>query len=209
MDESSPPDAPVDNYGEASGQQLQWRDLIARIAAGDDAALGELYDASSRVVYSLTLRILVNPTDAEEITLDVYTQVWRTANRFETQRGSVMAWLVTMARSRAIDRLRSQKHRNLVSSGDRDLAELVSVTETPESQSVGKESVRYVRQAIEALPSEQKQAIVLSFFSGFSHPEVAEQLGIPLGTVKTRIRLGMTKLRESLTVLRMEARRAS
>ena len=209
MDESSPPDAPVDNYGDAAGQQLQWRDLVARIAAGDDAALGELYDASSRVVYSLTLRILTNPTDAEEITLDIYTQVWRTANRFETQRGSVMAWLVTIARSRAIDRLRSQKNRHLVSCDDRDLAELVAVTETPECQSVGKESVRYIRQAIEALPSEQKQAIVLSFFSGFSHPEVAEHLGIPLGTVKTRIRLGMTKLRESLKGLRMEARRAS
>lgn len=209
MDESSPPVPPVDHYGEASEEKLQWRDLITRIACGDQAALGELYDASSRVVYSLSLRILSNPSDAEEITLDVYAQVWRTADRFELHRGSVMAWLVTIARSRAIDRLRSQRNKNLVSVDDRLLAEMMSVTETPESESLGKESVRQVRQALELLPGEQRQVILLSYFSGLTHPEVAGQLGIPLGTVKTRIRLGMTKLRESLTVLRMGARRAS
>ena len=118
MDESNPPvpvvAIPVDLQREVSNQNVQWRDQITRIAAGDESALAELYDSSSRLVYSLALRILSNPTDAEEVALDVYTQVWKNANRFESQRGSVMAWLVTITRSRAIDRMRSQKNLSLV-----------------------------------------------------------------------------------------------
>ena len=213
MDESNPlvpvVAIHVDIQREVSNQNVQWRDQITRIAAGDESALAELYDSSSRLVYSLALRILSNPTDAEEVALDVYTQVWKNANRFESQRGSVMAWLVTITRSRAIDRMRSQKNHALTSSGEKDLAEIATTIETPESQSLEKESVRYVRRALEDLPTEQRDAILLSFFNGLSHPEVADKLGIPLGTVKTRIRLGMSKLRESLMVLRMEARRAS
>ncbi len=209
MDESSPTASIVALQKEVSTQEVQWRDQITRIAAGDESALAELYDSSSRLVYSLALRILINPTDAEEITLDVYSQVWRTANRFESQRGSVMAWLVTMTRSRAIDRLRSQRNHHMVSSSEKDLSELATTFETPESQTVEKESVKFVRSALEELPVEQRDAILLSFFNDLTHPEVADQLGIPLGTVKTRIRLGMSKLRQSLGVLRMEARRAS
>ena len=209
MDESNSPVPVVEIQREVSNQNVQWRDQISRIAAGDENALAELYDSSSRLVYSLALRILSNPTDAEEVTLDVYTQIWKNANRFESQRGSVMAWLVTITRSRAIDRMRSQKNHSLASFGEKSLTEIATTIETPESQSLEKESVRYVRRALEDLPTGQREAILLSFFNGLSHPEVADRLGIPLGTVKTRIRLGMSKLRESLMVLRMEARRAS
>jgi RNA polymerase sigma-70 factor, ECF subfamily len=209
MDESNPIVSVVALQREVSTQEVQWRDQITRIAAGDESALAELYDSSSRLVYSLALRILPNPTDAEEVALDVYSQVWRNANRFESQRGSVMAWLVTITRSRSIDRLRSQRNQHLVASGEKDLMELATTLETPESQTVEKESVRYVRRALDDLPIEQRDAILLAFFNGLSHPEVADHLGIPLGTVKTRIRLGMSKLRDSLSVLRMEARRAS
>ena len=209
MHESSPPVSDVALQQEVNAREVQWRDHISRIAAGDESALAELYDASSRLVYSLTLRILSNPTDAEEVTLDVFTQVWRNASKFESQRGTVMAWLVTMTRSRAIDRLRSQSNYSLTVGLEKDFGEYAICEETPESLTVGKESVRYVRRALEDLPREQREAILLSFFSGLSHPEVAERLSIPLGTVKTRIRLGMSKLKDSLTVLRMEARRAS
>ena len=208
MDESTPPVRDVALQREVTSREVQWREHISRIAAGEELALSEFYDQSSRLVYSLVLRILSNPTDAEEVTLDVYTQVWKTASRFESQRGSVMAWLVTMARSRAIDRLRSQRNANLTVGLEKDFGEWAICEETPESQTVGKESVRYVRRVLEELPGEQREVILLSFFSGLSHPEVAERLGIPLGTAKTRIRLGMSKLRESLSVLRM-ARRAS
>ena len=208
MHESNPPVSDVALQQEVNAREVQWRDHISRIAAGDESALAELYDASSRLVYSLTLRILSNPTDAEEVTLDVFTQVWRNASKFESQRGTVMAWLVTMARSRAIDRLRSQRNHSLTVGLEKDFGEYAICEETPESQTVGKESVKYVRRALEGLPREQREAILLSFFSGLSHPEVAERLSIPLGTVKTRIRLGMSKLKDSLSVLRMEARRA-
>ena len=140
MDESNPlvpvVAITVDLQREVSNQNVQWRDQITRIAAGDESALAELYDSSSRLVYSLALRILSNPTDAEEVALDVYTQVWKNANRFESQRGSVMAWLVTITRSRAIDRMRSQKNHALASSGEKDLAEIATTIETPESQSL-------------------------------------------------------------------------
>ena len=209
MDESNPPVSDVALQQEVNAREVQWREHIYRIAAGDEAALVQLYDSSCRLVYSLTLRILSNPTDAEEVTLDVYTQVWRNATKFESQRGTVMAWLVTMARSRAIDRFRSQRNDSRNVGLEKDCGEYASCEDTPESQTVGKEYVRHVRRALENLPREQREAILLSFFSGLSHPEVADRLCIPLGTVKTRIRLGMSKLRGSLTVLRMEARRAS
>ena len=188
---------------------MQWRDQITRIAAGDETALAELYDASSRLVYSLALRILSNPSDAEEVTLDVFTQVWRNAGTFESARGTVMAWLVTMARSRAIDRLRSQKNHPLNAGGEKEMADLASLGASPESQTIGEENVQQVRHALDQLPGDQRDAILLSFFNGLSHPEVAEKLGIPLGTVKTRIRLGLSKLREALSSFQLQARGAN
>ena len=208
MYESSPPVSDVTLQQEVNAREMQWRDHISSIAAGDESALAVLYNASSRLVYSLIFRILTNATDAEEVTLDVYTQVWRNASKFESHRGTVMAWLVIMARSRAIDRLRSQRNFSLTVGLENDSGGYAVCEDTPESQTVGKESVKYVRRALEDLPREQREAILLSFFSGLSHPEVAERLSIPLGTVKTRIRLGMLKLKDSLIGLRMEARRA-
>jgi RNA polymerase sigma-70 factor (ECF subfamily) len=157
-----------------------------------------LYDGTHPLVYGLALRILGDVADAEEVALDVYTQVWRTAGNFDPRRGSVSAWLVTLARSRAIDRLRSAAARRQREESRPELPEAPAAARSPEEASLlGQRRVR-VRAALARLLPEQREAIELAFFSGLTHSELAARLGQPLGTVKTRIRLGMMKLRELL-----------
>jgi RNA polymerase sigma-70 factor (ECF subfamily) len=166
---------------------------VRRIAAADQGALAALYDATNRLIYGMSLRILGNPADAEEVTLDIYTQVWRNAASFDDRRGSVVAWLTTMARSRAIDRLRSgvKRSRREESLMEPDSARAV---EAPAQPGIGRE----VAAALETLAPEQREAIELAYWYGYSHSELAVRLGQPLGTVKTRIRMGMMKLRSQL-----------
>lgn len=170
-----------------------WSGYVRRIMAADPGALASLYDATNHLVYGMALRILGNPADAEEVTLDIYTQVWRAASNFDEQRGSVLAWLMTMARTRSIDRLRSVSNRSRREE---------PLTESPESTAAlpcGQPGVaREVQTALNALAPEQREAIELSYWYGYSHAELAGKLGQPLGTVKTRIRLGMMKLRSQL-----------
>ena len=172
--------------------------LVERIAQADQAALATLYDSTSRLVYGLILRVLNDPGAAEEVVLDVYTQAWRQASSYETGRGSPLAWLTTIARSRAIDRLRSgwqTQHRqeSLDQVTDRE-----TVTINPEDATAMSERQRIVRQALAQLSPEQREVIELAYYSGLSHSEIAAKLSQPLGTVKTRTRLGMMKLREAL-----------
>ncbi|HWQ32385.1 MAG TPA: sigma-70 family RNA polymerase sigma factor [Blastocatellia bacterium] len=175
-----------------------WTSLIRAIASGDQAALGTLYDATSRVVFGLALRILNDRATAEEVMLDVYTQVWRQAASYDLQRGSPMAWLMTIARSRAIDRLRSgwqdqQRREPLEVIGD---ARSDSIS--PELSTEISERRLLVRKALSAISPEQRELIEMAYYGGLSHSEIALQTNLPLGTVKTRIRLGMLKLREML-----------
>jgi RNA polymerase sigma-70 factor (ECF subfamily) len=179
-------------------QEQEWSQLIALTAQGDQAALATLYDRTSPQVFGFVLKILNNREAAEEVTLDVYTQVWRQAHTYDRIRGTPGAWLMTMARTRAIDRFRAQaaEHGRVESL---DAAQLfVSDGETPEQDVAGQERRRYVQQALAVLTEEQRQAIVLAYFYGLSQSEIADKLRLPLGTVKTRIRLGMIKLREAL-----------
>ncbi len=175
-------------------------ELIRRIAAGDHDALGRLYDATSTLVYSLALRIVGNAATAEEVTLDVYTQVWRRAEQYDAGRGSPSSWLIMITRSRAIDRVRASasSHQRVVSL---EAAEEPTSATTLEESSVLHERRRLVRAAFRVLPQEQRQVLELAYFSELSHRAIADQLGLPPGTVKTRIRLGMVKLRESLRPL--------
>ena len=176
----------------------QWAQLIALTAQGDQAALATLYDRTSPLVFGLVLKILNNREEAEEVTLDVYTQVWRQAHTYDQARGAPGAWLMTLARTRAIDRFRATavEHRRIESLDA--VALLASDGDTPEQDVEGQERRRYVRQALAILSEEQRQAIALAYFYGLSQSEIAEKLQLPLGTVKTRIRLGMIKLREAL-----------
>jgi RNA polymerase sigma-70 factor (ECF subfamily) len=172
--------------------------VVQRIASGDADALSELYDGTSRLVFGLILRVVGNREVAEEVLLDVYTQVWRQAGAYDPARGNPLAWLTTIARTRAIDRLRSgrpdvQRRQPL----DLLVGE-VSRSDTPEEAAATAERCRLVRTAMDSLAAEQRQAIELAYYSGLSHSEIATQLGHPLGTIKTRVRLGMMKLADML-----------
>lgn len=176
-------------------------ECVRQMATGDQAALAKLYDTTNRLIYGLILRVLGDTGAAEEVLLDVYSQVWRQAASYDTQRGSPLAWLTTIARSRAIDRLRSgwqtqQRQESLDVVTDRETSAF-----SPEENTVMAERQRLVKQALAALSPEQREVIELAYYSGLSHTEIAERLGQPLGTVKTRTRLGMKKLRDALAPL--------
>lgn len=167
---------------------------MQRIASGDTAAVSELYEGTSRLVFGLILRVLGDREAAEEVLLDVYTQVWRQASNYEPARGSPLAWLITIARTRAIDRLRAGR-LDLQRRQPLELLEQeISEGDTPEQAAASAERGRLVREAMGTLAAEQRQAIELAYYSGLSHSEIAAQLGQPLGTIKTRTRLGMMKL---------------
>jgi RNA polymerase sigma-70 factor (ECF subfamily) len=194
------------NTGASSLREQERLTLIRRIATGDQSALADLYDTMSRQVYGLVIRIVSDSGAAEEVTLEVFTQVWRQASLYDLSRGTPSAWLCTLARSRAIDRLRSgaQERRRA------EPIESVSSTAAadgadPEATAADSERRARVQTALEQLPAEQREAIELAYFGGFSHSEIAERLGQPLGTVKTRIRLAMVRLREALVDYREDA----
>ncbi len=179
-------------------------DFIRRAAQGDAPAIAALYDSTSRLVFGLIMRILGDRFAAEEVLLDVYTQVWRQASSYEEQRGTPLAWLMTMARTRAIDRMRSSK-QDLQRKEPLDLAVYQKSGEAgPEEATAISERRTLVRSALDALSPQQREVIELAYYSGLSHSEIAAHLGQPLGTVKTRARLGMMKLGETLRPLGQE-----
>lgn len=180
--------------------------LVQRIAKSDQSALATLYDTTNRLAYGLILRVLGDASTAEEVLLDVYTQVWKQAANYDTGRGSPLAWITTIARTRAIDRLRSgwqdrQRKEPLDLLNDRE-----TTAASPEEASVNSERQRFVRTALSSLSPEQREVIELAYYGGLSHSEIAAKLNQPLGTVKTRTRLGMMKLREALAPMLNSAR---
>jgi RNA polymerase sigma-70 factor, ECF subfamily len=178
-------------------------ELIARAAGGDERAMAELYDRYGQVLYAVAYRIVGQRADAEEVVLDTFAQAWRDAARFEAARGSVAGWLTTIARSRALDLVRARSRRERITA--------TAAAERPDSSpamggwradpSSGvdhAERRKQVQLALESLSPPQRRAIELAFFEGLSQSEIAERLQEPLGTIKTRVRLGMQKLRECL-----------
>jgi len=184
--------------GSGAARDAAWTGYVTGCRHGDQTALARLYDESCSLVYSIACRVVGNDEDAEEVTLDVYTQVWRTAAGYDPERGTVTAWLATMARSRAIDKVRSRSIRVGAEQALEPHFELSSGEAGPEDSAVMSQQRRRVRAALEALNPDQRRAIELAYFSGLTNAELAAYLGEPLGTVKTRIRLGMMKLRELL-----------
>ncbi len=179
-------------------ERLADRAVLARMARGDQSALAELYDRRARLVYSLALRILQNDADAEDIVQEVFAQVWAQAGRYEADRGAVAAWMLTMARSRAIDRLRVKRAR-LETGGQAHAAEQVADTAPAQDlQLLSTEEIAQLRAALNELPAAQRTTLELAYYEGLSHAEIAARLSEPLGTVKTRIRQAVIKLRESL-----------
>jgi RNA polymerase sigma-70 factor (ECF subfamily) len=180
--------------------------LVARMADGDDFALATLYDVTSPTVHGLVLRIVRDTGAAEEVTIDAYTQAFRQAAHYDSHRGSPWAWLLTIARSRAIDRVRAERRRTQAQQPLETLAGLAGDDPDPEASSSLTERARLVRAALARLSPDQRQAIEIAYFSGLSQSEIAERLGHPIGTVKTRIRTGLMRLREALTPLLVEDR---
>ena len=178
-------------------------ELVARAAQGEERAIGTLYDRYGAVLYAVAYRIVGQRADAEEVVVEAFAQAWRDAARFEAGRGSVAGWLTMIARSRALDLVRARGRRDRITASaaaDRPDAPLAMGAAGPDP--VGAldhdERRRQVRQALETLSPPQRQAIELAYFEGLSQSEIAERLQEPLGTVKTRVRLGMQKLRECL-----------
>jgi RNA polymerase sigma-70 factor, ECF subfamily len=172
--------------------------LIRRVASGEQSALTAIYDATNRLVFGLILRIVIDRATAEEVLLDVYTQVWRQASTYDTNRGVPLAWIMTIARSRAIDRVRAGRQDQQRREPLESIGEVSAAGISPEDASVYSERRRLLRTALETLSPEQREVIELAYYSGLSHSEIAVKLGQPLGTVKTRTRLGMMKLRDML-----------
>ncbi len=173
--------------------------LLGRIAARDAQALSELYDQTAGPFFSVVFRILGDASEAEEVIQDVFVQIWEKAATFDSILGSPFHWALSIARHRAIDRLRSRQRRarlseELVEAGEGEPSAMVA----PDDGAVGADSAASVRSALTHLPAEQRQVIELAFFRGLTHPEIAETLGEPLGTIKARIRRGLLKLRENL-----------
>jgi RNA polymerase sigma-70 factor (ECF subfamily) len=185
---------------ESAESHAEDRECLRRLAAGDGGAVSALYDRHAGSVYSLVLRIVDDEGDAEDIVQDVFTQAWRQAARYDASRGVVAAWLLMIARTRAIDKLRSRRAR----SGPQavDDPQLMESLPGPgldvAAEMVDAEQARMVQRALGELPLLQRLAIELAYYEGLTQREIAERLEEPLGTVKTRIRLGLLKLREAL-----------
>ena len=175
------------------------RSALERMARGDHGGLAELYDRHGRAVYSLALRIVRDQRDAEEVVQDVFAQAWRQSGRYSAARGSVIAWLMTLTRSRAIDRARGRRARPDASSDAESIVDISDQTASADEQLASTAEAGRVRAALEALPLLQRIAIELAFYEGLTHTEIADRLDQPLGTVKTRIRQGLLKLREQLS----------
>ncbi|MEW6125462.1 MAG: sigma-70 family RNA polymerase sigma factor [Acidobacteriota bacterium] len=176
-------------------------ELIQRIANGDQSAIAKFYQMTNRLIFGLVLRILGNRDSAEEVLFDVYTQVWRQAARYEAKRGGPTSWLITIARSRAIDRLRADKHYVLHDELTEAAANEYLTTENPETATAISELQGFVRSALETLSPDQREVIEMAYYAGMTQSEIALQLGIAIGTVKTRTRLAMAKLRDALQPL--------
>lgn len=174
-----------------------WSAWIERIAAGDEAALNALYDAALTRVYGLALAITANTQDAEEVVGDVFLQVWQKAKQFSTERGSVMAWLIIMTRTRALDLLRTRKTGHLKRVDEAQLEILVSDERSPEDWLEYFVDAPKLNKVLEQLQPVQRHLIALSYFKGMSHQELADYTEIPLGTVKTHLRRGLEALREA------------
>jgi len=178
--------------------------LVALAASGDERALGDLYDRYGGMAYSLACAIVGEHADAEEVVADAFAQIWRSASGFDSARGSVAAWVATITRTRALDLVRSRKRRARVleeAAVVTDEGETLVLAPTVEAADRGaeqSETSAIVRRSLDDLPAAQRRVIELAYFGGFSQSEIAAQLSEPLGTVKTRMRTAMEKLRQAL-----------
>jgi len=176
--------------------EQDWATLVRSMAAGDQLALHTLYEMAHRMVFTLIMRITANRETAEELTIDVFHDVWRRASRYDAANGTVLGWIMNQARSRAIDRLRFES-RQKRSPGE-DAEPLAEIAAEPRDALELRAEAQSLRVALATLTPNERQAIETTFFGGLTHAEAAARLNQPLGTIKTRIRSGLHKLRRAL-----------
>jgi RNA polymerase sigma-70 factor (ECF subfamily) len=196
--EPEPADPRPDLRGVPSnGEDLD--ELVRRAGRGDEVAFAALYDSVAPAVYGLSRRVVRDPAQAEEVTQEVFIDVWRSAPRFDRSRGSARSWVLTIAHRRAVDRVRSAQaasdrdQRAAVGTASRDFDEVVETVET-------RLEVQAVRRCLQALTELQREAVNLAYYGGYTYAQVASVLTLPLGTVKTRLRDGLIRLRDCLGV---------
>jgi RNA polymerase sigma-70 factor (ECF subfamily) len=177
--------------------EQDWVVLVRSIAAGDQLALHALYEMAHRLVFTLMMRITANRETSEELTVDVFHDVWRRASRYDAVNGTVLGWIMNQARSRAIDRIRFEGRKKRSHGGD--IPPFAEVATDPRDVLKLREQGELLRAALTALTPDERRAIETTFFAGRTHAEAAAKLNQPLGTIKTRIRSGLHKLRQRLT----------
>lgn len=180
---------------------IEIQPLLQRVAQGDQRAFADLYDATGRYVFGILRRMLNDAEAAEEVAQEVYLQVWKSADSFDPERGSAWSWLALLTRSRAVDRMRAEgSYRGAIEGVEREpsLTPVANPTGSPHAQAMRSERSELVHGAVSRLPPDQREALELAFFGGLTHREIADRTETPLGTVKSRIRSGLSKLRDHL-----------
>lgn len=183
--------------GKSLVSEQEWAALVRAVATGDEAALHALYDRAHRPVYTLIVRITANRETAEELTMDVFHDVWRRASHYDPANGTVLGWIMNQARSRAIDRLRFDQRKKRIAPSADEPAQLTEAAD-PHDLLAFKQQSEILRSALTSLTPDERQAIEAAFFSELTYAEVAARLDAPLGTIKSRIRSGLQKLRQVL-----------
>ena len=180
-------------------QEFIDQEIMQGIVRREAEAFARFYDRHAPMVFGFLLRLLHERTEAEDVLQETFWQIWRQAGAYDSSRGSPVAWLVQIARSRGIDRIRQVQLRTQRDGGPiEDLYEQLVAQDGADAKTIEQETQRTVRRALTRLSSEQREAVTLAFFGGLTHLEISKRLETPLGTVKTRIRLGMRKLQEAL-----------
>jgi RNA polymerase sigma-70 factor, ECF subfamily len=183
--------------GKARVQESEWVDLLHAVAAGDERALHAIYGRTHRIVFTAVMRIVKSPETAEELTVDVFHDLWKKSRSYDPGGGTVIGWIMNQARSRAIDRLRFEQRKKRTNPQSNP-ADSQSAPDDTQERLETEERERRVKAALACLTPPERQAIETAFFSECTHHETAERLNQPLGTVKTRIRSALAKLREQL-----------
>ncbi len=174
-------------------------ELLKRSGRGDEAAFAELYDATAARAYGLAVRVVRDPAQAEEVTQEAFLEIWRTASRFDKERGSAVSWILTLVHRKSVDRVRSAEASTRRDTTYHQNDVTVEHDSTAEAAQASMEA-RRVRQALGSLTQVQREALELAYFKGYTHTEVASMLDLPLGTAKTRIRDGLIRLRDTMGV---------
>jgi len=181
-------------------RNLRWKNLISQIVEGDENALSQLYDESIKLTYSLAMQVVSNTSEAEEVALDVYKYVWSNAGNYDPERSNPATWLVMLTRSRSIDKLRSRSIPIMLSNTFEE--ELGKSDINPEDTVMGMEQRKFVQDALSELSEKQRKVIELAYFYQFRQSEIANLLDIPIGSVKSTIRLAKEKLSSTLRLIK-------